>query len=39
MTHVEDRQAPLALEAETVLRKQRVAVERADAAAVVFRFG
>ena len=37
--HVEDRQGPLALEAEAVLRKQRVAVERADAAAVVRRLG
>src|SRR3989442_15821317 len=38
MADVEDRQPPLALEAETVLREQRVAAKRTDAAAVVFRF-
>src|SRR5467141_1187198 len=39
MAHVEDRQPPLAGEAETVLREQRVAIEDADAASVVRRLG
>src|SRR5207253_7152049 len=39
MTHVEDRQSPLALEAEAVLREQRVPTERADAASAVYGLG
>ena len=35
MAHVEHRRSPLALEAETVLREERVAIEDADAASVV----
>src|SRR5262245_23516624 len=39
MPHVEDGQSPLAVEAETVLREQRIAVKGADAASVVHRLG
>ena len=39
MAHVEDRQPPLAVEAETVLREQGVAIERTDATAVVLGLG
>ena len=39
MPHVKDRQPPLAVETETVLREQRVAVEHPDTAAVVRRLG
>ena len=35
MPHVEHREAPFAIKAEAVLREQRVAVQRADAAAAV----
>src|SRR5437588_9209644 len=39
MTHVEHRRPPLAVEAETVLREQRVAIQHPDAASVIRRLG